>query len=99
MSVIDFAPSDDELREQYPEVEAFAALMREQLWHNRHKGDQQSWQNMTLRESWGEIAWHEGKLAGALKLEDEPLMRELAVDVGNMAMIFLDILNVGEVPR
>lgn len=99
MTAIEFIPSDSDLRDIYPEVEQFAMKMREQLWLNRHKGDQSAWQQMTLRESWSEIAWHEGKLAGALKLDDEPLMHELAVDVANMAMMFEDILNVGEVPR
>ena len=87
-------PTDDELRDIYPEVDAFAKRMRAELWANRHKGDHAGWCSMTLRQAWGEIAWHVGKLAGALKAEDVRQMRELAADIANGALMLDDIILV-----
>lgn len=88
---------DTELRLQYPEVDAFADRMRAELWSNRHKGDHAGWRSMTLRQAWGEISWHVAKMAGALKAEDVELIRELAADVANGAMMLDDILLVSGV--
>lgn len=90
-------PTDDELRALYPEVEAFAKRMRAELWSNRHKGDHAGWRSMSLRQAWGEISWHVAKLAGALKAEDVRLMRELAADVANGALMLDDIILVSGV--
>lgn len=85
------------LRLTYPEVDAFADRMRAELWSNRHKGDHAGWRSMTLRQAWGEISWHVAKMAGALKAEDVPTIRELAADVANGAMMLDDILLVSGV--
>jgi hypothetical protein len=86
--------SDSHLRSLYPEVEAFARRMRRELWMNRHKGDHAGWRLMTLRQAWGEISWHVGKLAGALKAENFGSVRELAADIANGAMMLDDILLI-----
>lgn len=81
------------LREQYPEVQEFVLSMYYELWVNSGKGDQVGWRTMSLRQAWGEIAWHHAKLAVAVKEDDESLMRELAADVANMSMMLVDILD------
>lgn len=70
---------------QYPEVDVFAERMRAELVANAHKGDH--WQNMTVREAWGEISWHVGKLTGAIKASDAAAIRELAADIANGALM------------
>lgn len=91
------APTDEELRALYPEVDAFAERMRAELWANRHKGDHAGWRSMTLRQAWGEISWHVAKMAGALKAEEVRSIRELAADVANGALMLDDILLVSGV--
>jgi hypothetical protein len=90
-------PTDEELRALYPEVDAFAERMRAELWANRRKGDHAGWRSMTLRQAWSEISWHVGKMAGALKAEDVSLIRELAADVANGALMLDDIILVSGV--
>lgn len=88
----DTVPSDEFLKECYPEVEEFAKQMRRELWSNRAKGDREGWLQMGLRECWGEIQWHSAKLAVAIKYGDADKIREYAADVANMAMMLDDIL-------
>lgn len=77
---------------QYAEVDAFAERMRAELVANAHKGDH--WQNMTVREAWGEISWHVGKLTGAIKAGDVAAIRELAADIANGALMLDQIIAV-----
>lgn len=79
--------------ERYPEVAPFVRAMYAELWANAGKGDQAGWRLMSLREAWGEIAWHNAKMATAIKSTDWPLVRELAADVANGAMMLTDILD------
>lgn len=88
-------PTPAALRRRYPEVAPFVRRMLIELWANRGKGDQLAWRVMSLREAWQEIAWHQAKLAVAIKDGDAELMRELAADVANGAMMLVDILDTG----
>ena len=87
-------PSDKELKSIYPEVEEFARRMRQELWANRTKGDQESWKRMPMRQAWHEITWHAAKLAVAIRENNRPLIRELAADVANGAMMLDDINDI-----
>ena len=87
-------PTDDELKKLYPEVEAFAVQMRKELWNNRHKGDQASWRTMEVRQAWGEIAWHVGKLTAAIREGDAAKVHELAADIANGALMLDDIVTL-----
>jgi hypothetical protein len=89
----------NELRERYPEVGVFVDSMYRELAANAHKGDQEGWRTMTLRQAWQEISWHAAKLAVAIKVNDEHGMREYAADVANGCMMLVDILNHGEMDR
>ncbi len=84
--------SDAELAQRYPQVEAFAVRMRAELAANSGKGDRPGWLGMSLRQAWAEIAWHNAKMASAIKAEDWPLVRELAADVANGALMLDDIV-------
>lgn len=81
------------LRDKYPEVMPFVEQMYKELWDNRSKGDQPAWRQMTLNNAWNEISWHNAKLAVAIRDKDPDLIRELAADVANGAMMLTDILN------
>lgn len=81
------------LKDLYPEVEPFVQTMYTELVANQHKGDQAGWRKMSIREAWGEISWHVGKLVNAIRTDDNILMREHAADIANGAMMFVDILN------
>lgn len=81
------------VQERYPEVEGFVKRMYTELEANAGKGDQAGWRTMSLREAWGEIAWHNAKMATAIKEKNWALVRELAADVANGAMMLDDILN------
>jgi len=85
-------PTDEKLRERYPEVDAFAVKMRAELWANRGKGDQAGWRAMTVRQAWSEIAWHNAKMATAIKEQNWELVRELAADVANGALMLDDLI-------
>ena len=86
-------PSDRSLVRRYPQVSAFAKRMRAELWANRHKGDRPGWLSMSNRQAWGEIAWHLGKLAGALKAQDRDLILELCADIANGALMLDDMVR------
>jgi hypothetical protein len=85
---------DVDLASMYPEVQSFVGSMYRELLANSHKGDQQGWRSMSLREAWQEISWHAAKLAVAIKTQDEQSIREFSADVANGAMMLVDILNV-----
>lgn len=74
----------------YPEVDEFALLMKEELFNNRHKGDQLMWRKMTPRDILGEILYHAGKLAVAYHDENHPKIREHLVDIANICMMGAD---------
>jgi hypothetical protein len=80
------------LDRKYPEVELFAARMLQELADNSGKGDQAGWLSMSLKEAWAEIAWHNAKMATAIKLHQWDLVRELCADVANGAMMLDDIV-------
>jgi len=79
--------------EGYPELVPFVARMLAELRANSHKGDQEGWRKMPLRQAWHEISWHAAKLAVAIKDDDETKMREYAADIANGAMMLNDILD------
>lgn len=80
-------PSDEVLKEMYPEVDDFAAVMRRELWTNRTKGTKDTWREDRVRDLTSEVFWHAAKLAMAVKHQDPDLIREHAADVANMAMM------------
>lgn len=82
-----------DLASMYPEVAPFVTSMYHELVANRHKGNQVGWRSMSLREAWQEIGWHSAKLAVAIKMQDEPAIREFSADVANGCMMLVDILN------
>lgn len=85
--------SVDRLRLRYPEVNRFVVGMLLELWANRGKGDQPGWRKMSVKEAWQEIAWHNAKMATAIKEQNWALVRELAADVANGAMMLDDIIK------
>lgn len=78
----------------YPEVDAFAERMRAEMIANAGKGDR--WRGMSLWQAWCEISWHVGKMTGAIKAEDIDLIRELAADVANGALMLDEIARAAE---
>jgi len=86
-------PSDEQLRELYPQVDEFAAAMRAELWANRAHGDRPSWLSMTSKQAYFEVAWHAGKLVEPLRAHDHTALLEHAADVGNAALFIWDQAN------
>jgi hypothetical protein len=87
-------PSDDELRAQFPVVDAFAALMRREMWANRRKGSRAEWRRARPWDMVGELLYHVAKVSASVKAGDIDNARQHVADIGNEAMILADCMGL-----
>jgi hypothetical protein len=87
-------------------VEAFVAMMVEELAANNGKGNRPSWLTMDRKTALAEVHWHAAKLAVAAKEAAEDPgksavrdTREFAADVANCALMVLDCMDLLGVRR
>ncbi len=74
--------------------QVFAEKMKAELDENFYKGDRDQWLNLSRDEALVEIRYHLEKLEAAVEHgESKEKITEYAVDVGNCAMIFLDVMG------
>jgi hypothetical protein len=78
----------------YPEVDAFAEFMRQELERNEWKGDRETRRDLTPYELLMEIFWHATKLSVAMRDEDLDRIIEHTADVANQAMMVADVFNL-----
>jgi hypothetical protein len=81
-------------------VDTYAEWMKNELSENWIKGDREVWTNYSMDECFSEIRYHLDKLENAVAMNSDgsnnDQVKEYAADVGNCAMIFLDVLGLIE---
>lgn len=83
-------------------VDTYADMMKHELSENWIKGDREEWTNGTysIDECFSEIQYHLDKLQNAVEMNKDGSLddsvKEYAADVGNCALIFLDVLGLIE---